>query len=41
MSVLTDRASKTIDQHGYCTYTDAAGDQVFEKVDIDKQALVL
>ena len=39
MSVLTDRASKTIDQHGYCTYTDADGDQVFEKVDINKQAL--
>jgi hypothetical protein len=38
-SVLIDRASKTIDQHGYCTYTDADGDQVFEKVDINKQAL--
>jgi hypothetical protein len=39
MSVLIDKAAKTIDQHGYCTYTDADGDQVFEKVDIDKQAL--
>ncbi len=38
-STLVNKATKIIDTHGYCTYTDADGDQVFEKIDIDKQAL--
>ena len=39
MAVVIDKASKTVDQHGYCTYADADGDQISEKVDIDKQPL--
>ena len=39
MSVVIDKVVKTLDQHGYCTYTDADGDQLFAKVDIDKQPL--
>lgn len=39
MSATIDRVSKTLDQHGYCTYTDADGDQIFEKVAFDKAPL--
>ena len=39
MSSITDRATKTFEQHGYCSYIDADGDQIFEKVDFDRQAL--
>lgn len=39
MSTIIDKAAKTFEQHGYCTYTDADGDQLFEKVAFDKQPL--
>jgi hypothetical protein len=39
MSVVIDKAAKTLDQHGYCTYTDAEGHQLHERVDFDKAAL--
>lgn len=29
---VIDRAAKTQDLHGYCSYTDRSGDQVFEEV---------
>jgi hypothetical protein len=32
-AVVTDKAAKTIEGHGYCSYADADGDQVFEKTD--------
>jgi hypothetical protein len=28
-----DTAANTVETHGYCAYTDAAGDQIFEKCD--------
>jgi hypothetical protein len=39
MAIVIDNGAKTWDQHGYCTYTDAAGDQISEKVDINKQPM--
>lgn len=30
---LTDTSAKTVEQHGYCTYVDNDGDQIFEKCD--------
>jgi hypothetical protein len=30
---LGDTAAKTVEQHGYCTYVDNDGDQIFEKCD--------
>jgi hypothetical protein len=30
---IVDKAAKTIEGHGYCTYVDNNGDQVFEKTD--------
>ncbi|MFB9266513.1 hypothetical protein ACFFWD_25720 [Bradyrhizobium erythrophlei] len=35
-AVVTDKAAKTIEGHGYCTYADADGDQVFEKTDYNQ-----
>ena len=30
---LVDTSAKTVEQHGYCTYVDNDGDQIFEKCD--------
>ena len=30
---LIDAAAKTVESHGYCAYTDADNDQIFEKCD--------
>jgi hypothetical protein len=32
-SRLTDSAAKTAELHGYCTYADSEGDQIFEQCD--------
>lgn len=33
-----DNDAKTVESHGHCVYTDAAGDQIFEKYDYPVQA---
>src|SRR5262249_17875000 len=33
MSRLIDTGAKTVEAHGYCAYTDADNDQIFEKCD--------
>ncbi len=33
MNRLIDPAAKTVEAHGYCAYTDADNDQIFEKCD--------
>lgn len=30
---MVDTSAKTVEQHGYCTYVDNDGDQIFEKCD--------
>jgi hypothetical protein len=30
---LTDAAAKTVEIHGFCTYVDSDGDQIFEQCD--------
>ncbi len=30
---LTDTSAKTVEMHGFCTYVDSAGDQIFEQCD--------
>ncbi len=34
---MVDKAAKTFEQHGYCSYVDADGDSVWENVDSDQQ----
>lgn len=36
---MVDEAAGTFEQHVHCTYTDADGDQIFERADFDQQAL--
>lgn len=36
---FVDETAATFEQHVHCTYTDADGDQIFERADFDSQAL--
>ncbi len=38
-SWVVDETARTFEQHVHCTYTDADGDQIFERADFDSQPL--